>query len=106
MSIYDVLRLLSKLINSRKSPKDNEVRYLFNAKFDKLISLNRESIKTPAIFFTFDRAKQSRRAMIKHQIETMLNIRGKDMPSVEEEFGSTGIFLQIFYEILMLSFLW
>ena len=30
--------------------------------------------------------------MIKHQIETMLNIRGKDMPSVEEEFGSAGIF--------------
>ena len=28
--------------------------------------------------------------MIKHQIETMLNIKGKDMPSVEEEFGSSG----------------
>ena len=42
------------------------------------------------IFSKFDRAKQSRRAMIKHQIETMLNIKGKDMPSVEEEFGSAG----------------
>ena len=28
--------------------------------------------------------------MIKHQIETMLNIKGKEMPSVEEEFGSAG----------------
>ena len=42
------------------------------------------------IFYTSYRAKQSRRAMIKHQIETMLNIKGKDMPSVEEEFGSSG----------------
>ena len=31
--------------------------------------------------------------MIKQQIETMLNIKGKDMPSVEEEFGSGGIIL-------------
>ena len=42
------------------------------------------------IFSKFYRAKQSRRAMIKHQIETMLNIKGKEMPSVEEEFGSAG----------------
>ncbi len=35
--------------------------------------------------------------MIKQQIETMLNIKGKDMPSVEEEFGSGGmILLQLF----------
>ena len=31
--------------------------------------------------------------MIKQQIETMLNIKGKDMPSVEEEFGSGGMTL-------------
>ena len=41
-------------------------------------------------FFCVYRAKQNRRAMIKNQIETLLNIRGKDMPSVEEEFGSGG----------------
>ena len=29
--------------------------------------------------------------MIKHQIETTLNIKGQDMPSIEEEFGSGGI---------------
>ena len=43
------------------------------------------------IYFYVYRAKQNRRAMIKNQIETLLNIRGKDMPSVEEEFGSGGI---------------
>ena len=47
-------------------------------------------IKMNLIFSKFYRAKQSRRAMIKHQIETMLNIKGKEMPSVEEEFGSAG----------------
>ena len=41
-------------------------------------------------FFCVYRAKQNRRAMIRNQIETLLNIRGKDMPSVEEEFGSGG----------------
>ena len=35
--------------------------------------------------------------MIKQQIETMLNIKGKDMPSVEEEFGSGGM---LFYNHL------
>lgn len=43
------------------------------------------------IRFLLHRAKQHRRTMIKHQILTMLNIKGQDMPSIEEEFGSGGI---------------
>ena len=39
----------------------------------------RKSLKHKDHHFTDD---------FKHQIETMLKIKGKDMPSVEEEFGS------------------
>ena len=53
-------------------------------------------------FLRVYRAKQSRRAMIKHQIETMLNIKGKDMPSVEEEFGSAGN--DFYLSLILISF--
>ena len=42
------------------------------------------------VFYIF-RAKQNRLNLVKHQIETLLNIRGKEMPSVEEEFGSGNV---------------
>ena len=56
----------------------------------KKFTINLIRFRRNLIFSKFYRAKQSRRAMIKHQIETMLNIKGKEMPSVEEEFGSAG----------------
>ena len=39
----------------------------------------------------FYRAKQARRDAIKDHIETLLNIKGKVMPSAKEEFAGIGI---------------
>ena len=62
--------------------------YSFN-----LSNHEKKGSKSKIYYYWYSRAKQNRREMIKQQIETMLNIKGKDMPSVEEEFGSGGMLL-------------